>query len=430
MRKLAKPSVLLIITAAVLTLNTAPAAPTSAAVVPLGQQGCPSGQMVSTQNLVQDGSFAEAFEGAIRFETDLPPIERNTYPSDPLGGFSIQRGDVSYEHELIVGRSFPGDTSRDVPPSETFFYSNPSIRQDGSSFFVTGEGLLWRQTVTILPNRTYNFFAYFDNLLNPEKSAGNDPVIELRVDDDVTDDQPAMRAGEPIKVEKTPDQWVPIQYAFISGPSQTTATLEIWDVTGKYVDNPIYGDDFGMVGINLRQCAAALGIAKDVQIPTRINENAYDITYTLTVRNYSQGTEPITNLQVFDDLDQTFAGASGFELRAISGSESLTLDPAYTGRAPNTSMLAAGNYLAADTEVTITFTVRVALGSGPVGRGPFRNLATVTAEDDGVIITDISVPGTNPDPSDSENPKRDDNNQPTDVIIEASNIVLLPLVAR
>jgi hypothetical protein len=436
MLKLFSGLLLLAMTVFTVILGSAPAAPAHAGVIPRGQAGCTDGQVVGTQNLVQDGNFAEAYNGVIRFGSDLPARPRGIYPDDPKGGgYSIQKGPVSYNGGSLIGRPFAGDPAREAPASETYFYSNPYVKNDqyNSLFYLTGEGLLWSQTVTVTPDTTYNFYAYFDNIL-PANSAANDSVIELRVDDIAGDSTPGIAAGPAITVTKVPDFWMPIQYSFTTGVTQTKAILEIWDVTGKSVADPYYGTDFGMVGINLRQCAAAVGIAKAVSKPVVNANGTADLTYTITLRNYGNytgGTPPsVTNLQVTDDLATAFANAAGFTVRSITSTPNVTVNSAFTGISPNTRLLANGNSLPSGPTgvATITFTIRVTPGKSILGRGPFRNTAIVTATANGTTIEDSSVPGTNPDPSGNKNPKDSDENLPTEVSI--GSMIALPFIQR
>lgn len=427
MRKLTQRLLLPALALGLLAVALPSPMPARAAVTPLGQQGCPNGQAVATQNLVQDSDFAEAFQGTIRFVTDLPDRGPAVYPSDPAGGFSIQKGAVDYQAGTLIGRPFPGDPSREVLPSETYFYSNPYFNADGSQFFAgDGEGKLWGQTVAVTPGTTYNFYAYFDNILLPG-TAGNDPVIELRVDDP-DDGAGAVAAGLPITVTKEPDTWVPIQYAFQTGPAQTRATLEIWDVSGKFVVDPIFGSDFGMVGINLRQCASAIGLAKAVGEPIRNSDGSYDVTYTLTVRNYGQGAAPVTGLQVTDDLSRTFAYVGSYSVIAKSASANLSIEPAYTGVSPNTRLLTGADSLASGETATITFTVRMTPGRGLGGRGPFPNRAIVTANSGTATVEDDSAPGSNPDADGDNNPKED--SEDLDTVFHVGTVVGLPVIIR
>lgn len=429
MSRLIRRAVLLSAIAGILLAVLGSRNPAHAAITILGQTGCPTGQVVGGANLVVDGNFEEAFKGNILFETDLPNRGPGVYPDDGAGsglrgGFSIQKGNVIYDDGVIVGHVFPGDPSHEAAPSETYFYSNPLQSVTGEDFYFRGgkpsAGLLWKQTANVLPNTTYNFYAYFDNLLLPTNAA-NEPVIELRVDDPADAIAP-IAAGPPITISREIDTWILSQYAFKTGPLQNKVTLEIWDVVGLYSQNPTYGDDFGMVGVNLRQCASALGLAKSAEEPVRKSDGSYEVSYTLMARNY--GDSLITNLQVVDVLTQTFSTAASFDVIAKSTSPNVTLNPSFTGISPNTLLLAGTDTLDPGETATITFTVHVTPGKSLQGRGPFRNSAIVSGNAGTVRVEDDSFPGADPAPGSEpgqSNPKEYD--RPT-VVNLGTNIAI------
>jgi hypothetical protein len=380
------------------------AAPARAAVIPLGQNGCAAGTTVGGPNLIVNGDFSA---GATGFETDLPYRGPNVYPDGALGGYSILTGDVVFFNGGVVGKPFPGDPSREVPPSATYFYSNQSQNKDGSTPFT---GLLWRQTITgLLPDTSYNFYAYFDNLLTPV-TIGEDPLIELRVD--------GIPAGPPVDVPKAPDLWTPVQYSFRTQLGQTSVVLEVYSLreTG-------FGNDFGMASLNLRQCASAIGAAKQASEPVRNQDGSWTVEYLITVRNYGQSAVPLTNLQVRDDLATTYAGARSFTVVSVS-STTFTVNPAYNGRS-DTRLLAGSNQLAAGQSGTIRLVTRVV----PFSSLPFKNVAFATATAGSVEVEDDSAPGLDPDPDQNNNPKDPADDLPTTIQIPYYPL-LLPLVWR
>ena len=380
-----------------------------AQVTPLGQQGCASGTVVGGPNLVKNGDFAidAGPAGAILpqagFTSELPNRGAGVYPDDINGGgFSIQRGNVSYFNTAIIGRPFPGDQRRDVPATETYFYSNP--------FPARPFWRLWMQTVTgLAPNTTYNFFAYVDNLLRPDIE-GTNPQIELRVDDII--------AGPAVIVPSLPDAWIPIQFSFTTAANQTSAMLEIRDNA-----NNTNGDDFAITQINLKQCVSGLGIAKQAAEPVKVG-NAYDITYTITAKNFGVDPLPIKNLQINDNLAQVFAKAASFEVRSLQSSQ-LAVNPAYDGRT-DTQLLRGTDSLRAQQSAQLTLVVRLRVGTGLGGAGPFDNLADVSGIAGNVVVTDGSTPGTNPDPLNIGDPKSD--NTPTRTILGTT--AYLPYIGR
>ncbi|MBD0346129.1 MAG: hypothetical protein ICV63_15155, partial [Coleofasciculus sp. Co-bin14] len=160
-----------------------------------GTSGCPAGTRRG-QNLVRNGDFstlvgagtvAQPIPGnqitqvnpAAAFTSNLPYVGDRTYPEDPQGGLSIQTGRINYAGGIVIGRPFPGDPNNGTPPSNTYLYSNP-----GEASFPNP--VIWRQTVTgLAPNTSYNFIAYFYDLLAPQ-APGVAPRIRLRVTDPAT----------------------------------------------------------------------------------------------------------------------------------------------------------------------------------------------------------------------------------------------------
>lgn len=388
-----------------------PAYNSNAQITPLGQRGCARGTIVGGPNLVVNGDFSidpgpgPGIDPQAGFTNDLLNRGPNKYPDDGGGGgFSIQTGPQVYFGGLLQGRPFPGDTARNIAPSQTYFYSNP-VWNPGVK-----ELLLWRQQVQVVGGTTYNFFAYFDNLLVPESGAA-DPLIELRVD--------GIAAGPPIQVGESPDQWAPIEYAFTTRPEQQSVTLSIYDLAADS-----FGDDFGMTQINLKQCVSGLGVAKQAQFLGRNLDGSYGVEYKITLQNFGVDPEPLRSVQVTDDLTRTFTGASGFQVISVT-SPLLAVNPAYDGKT-TIELLGPNNFLAAQQSATIRIVVHVLAGTGPNGAGPFKNTAIASATAGNIAVTDPSSPGIQPDPNSSGDWKSGD--RPTEV--ELRGVVSLPLLHR
>jgi hypothetical protein len=380
-----------------------------AQITPRGQQGCLNGSVVGGPNLIVNSDFSL---GSVGFESDLPDRGPGVYPSDPEGGFSIQTGPVEHYGSTIVGRPFPGDPQREVAPSETYFYSNPN--QDKLGNPGPFKGVLWRQTVTnLLPSTTYNLFGYFDNLLIPTIQA-TAPKIELRVD--------GIAAGPPVVIEALPDIWVPIQFSFTTGPAQTSALIEIYDLA-----NDVQGDDFGMTQIVLKQCISALGLAKWASVPVNNKNGTYDIEYTITLRNLGADPFPLANLQVQDNLSLTFADAAAFQVISVQ-SDTLSVNPNYNG-VSDINLLTGTDSLPSRENRRLRLRVRVTAGTGEKGKGPFANSATASASAGSISVTDNSSPGLEPDPNGNGDPREAAEDVPTLTLLEPF-VVRLPLIRR
>ena len=144
--------------------------------------------------------------------------------------------------------------------------------------------------------------------------------------------------------------------------------------------------------------AATAGVAAPAGFPGQ-----FETTITLTLRNY--GDVELRSVQVTDVLTTTFPLPASYVVTAApvatvtvpgsGGTNALTGNAAFNGNTV-TSLLTAGNTLAAGATATITFTVRF----DPGGRtGPFDNTAATTATSPaGTEVADASVNGTDPDP--------------------------------
>lgn len=400
------------IAGSLLTSVTAPQ-PLRAQVQPQGQRGCANGTVVGGPNLVANGDFSidagpgPGVDPAAGFASGLVNRGPNTYPSEGIGGgFSIQRGKQTYYDGYIVGRPFPGDSQREVPPSETYFYSNP--------FNAGPEILLWEQEVSNLaPGTTYNFFAYLDNLVEPSLSGTVDPKIELRVD--------GLAAGPAVIVPQQPEAWLPIQFAFTTGANQNKVTLAIYDLANNNI-----GDDFAITQINLKQCASALGVAKSVGQLTKQADEVYDIPYTITVQNYGVDPAPVQNIQLTDDLQAAFARARSFSVVGLS-SDRFSVNSAYNGR-DDIQLLAAGNSIASGEKAAIQLVVRVQIGTSLADKGPYTNTAKVAGISGNVQIEDDSADGSIADVDGDGDPKDPSEDRPTPVVI--GGVVYLPIANR
>lgn len=387
----------LLMVAVIMVQALVPPQGASAEILDPGAGGCPISTIVGGDNLVQNGDFAQ---GAVGFTSGLSNRGHGVYPDDANGGgFSIQTGSVVYPpfeaNPYLYGRPFPGDPQRDVPPSNTYFYSNPS-----EANYLAGNGRvnLWTQVVAVAPNTTYNFFAYFDNLLDPVKSANGtaDPLIELRVNN--------LSVGTTM-VPKTPDRWVPIQFAFTTGNNVTSITLQIDSLT-----NSTFGDDFAMTQINLKQCVSGIGVAKYVFPPvaaTRNGEEGFQLEYWITFRNL--GANPVADIQAVDDLATVFASAEAWEVISLSSmSESgfavFNVNPSFDGQ-HDLELLAANQSLAPGQRARLRLVVWVQPPPGPV---VFRNVVNLVARSGNVTVTDVSMPGFDPDPNHNGDPKEED----------------------
>ncbi|HEY9088116.1 MAG TPA: sortase, partial [Anaerolineaceae bacterium] len=167
---------------------------------------------------------------------------------------------------------------------------------------------------------------------------------------------------------------------------------------------PVSGPD---EHIQTLPAAPALGVAKRlVGDPVEMTPGVYEVTYEILVRNY--GNLPISDLQVTDDLTDTFPAPSLFSVVSLV-SPTFTVNPAFNGAA-DTDLLSGADSLTVGASGSITLVVQVT----PAAGGPFDNTATASGETPSAVsVTDDSQNGTDPDPDGDGNPGN--NNTPTPV---------------
>ena len=161
-----------------------------------------------------------------------------------------------------------------------------------------------------------------------------------------------------------------------------------------------------------------IGAAKAVFSVADNGDCTQTVTYTLVVENL--GDVRLNNVQVTDDLADTFVGSAGFVVDNVS-SDIFTLNPAYTGSPPATSLLIGMDSLAIGQTGTITLTVTVT----PCTKlGPYFNQATATGiSPSGTSTIDLSDDGSDPDPDGDGNPNEPGENDPTPVTFTENPVI-------
>ncbi len=152
-----------------------------------------------------------------------------------------------------------------------------------------------------------------------------------------------------------------------------------------------------------------LGVAKALlNTPTNNGDGTYQATYTLTLTN--TGDVNIENLNVEEDLASVFAGADTYVVDAVTSS-TLTVNPAFTGLAPNQLLLTGVDTLNVAERAEIELIVTLTPGAN---LGPYQNLVTASGTTPaGAPINDDSSDGTEPDANGNGDPS--DDSSPTPV---------------
>jgi hypothetical protein len=154
-----------------------------------------------------------------------------------------------------------------------------------------------------------------------------------------------------------------------------------------------------------------IGIAKRIiGTPYNNNDGSYTLNYTLIVENL--GDVPLVNIQVTDDLSQTFNGALSFLVNSVN-STYFTINPMYNGSG-DINLLSGTDMLPFNGSETIDITVTVVPGTN---LGPYENTAIASGESiAGTYITDDSQDGAEVDPDNDGDPGNND--EPTVVTFE------------
>lgn len=193
------------------------------------------------------------------------------------------------------------------------------------------------------------------------------------------------------------------------------STQTVMDISNNGLDPAPAGSTSTTVRFDLPK--GLLGVAKSVGTPMMVDDGVYDIPYTITVAN--MGTVALKNVQVVDNLSQTFGHGALIVSNQISvsvtGTISIVVNPSYTGQGMITKMLVDSvSTLAVGGKAYLHFTVRVNVKNADLLT--FYNTAMATATTpDNVTVADASTAGTNDDPDNDLDPRN--NNQPTPIAL-------------
>jgi uncharacterized repeat protein (TIGR01451 family) len=385
----------------------------------------------------------------INFGSNLPYRGDAVYPTDPIGGISIQ--DEQFNGGAIPGAPAGVVSGRGVTAAEaaqvgvgtgaisTYLYSNPNLNTAGIPTTIPPQPpgfpppVIWSQTIAVAPTTVYNFKALFFNLLLPN-TPGLNPSIRLRVGPSNVQTPIALVVGNGAPIPGFPgianirQAWIPVQFSFVTSPGQTTALLQIVSETQN-----VSGDDFGMTAVGVRECVPNIGVAKQAGTPVPTANDTFTIPYTVRVRNFappSGAPDPyaLNNVQLTEDLTTTFANATIISVTDLQ-SPTLVVNAGFNGTTEQRLLQPGANTLGAGVEATVTFNVTIRPGTGPNGQGPFENVVIATANtDSGVQVSDRSNDGVNPDPDNDGNPNNNDN--PTLVSLSPSGRANVVLVKR
>jgi subtilisin-like proprotein convertase family protein len=161
---------------------------------------------------------------------------------------------------------------------------------------------------------------------------------------------------------------------------------------------------------------ATLGLAKRIVSLNNNSDGTATVTYEINVENFSD--LDIDSIQVSDELANTFAPCSMFEILAIT-SDDFTVNGNYNG-VTDTLLLIGDDVLQANDKGAILFTVNI---GGCMGdNGPYFNQAYGTGvSPGGEDVFDVSQEGSDPDPDGDGDPSN--NSDGTETMFEFTSFI-------
>ena len=181
-----------------------------------------------------------------------------------------------------------------------------------------------------------------------------------------------------------------------------------YTVTGDNGFGCISTNTFVLTVVTCTVPSNVLGMTKAVGTPTFVNNNAYNVTYTIVATNAS--TVDLTNFSIIDNLNSTFPLPSTFSVISAplitSMNSSLTINPIFNGTTQNDLLIPLTSTLVASKKDTIVFTVQI----NPNGVfGPYYNSAIGFGNDNlGTLVSDSSNTGFGWDPDLDGDPTNND----------------------
>jgi gliding motility-associated-like protein len=176
----------------------------------------------------------------------------------------------------------------------------------------------------------------------------------------------------------------------LANPTGTIAyTVRFFDVEGCTKDTT-----YILVPVDCE--IRTLGLAKSASLPSLNEDGSYNVTYTISARNYD--ISPFTALEIKDDLTGVFGAPASFTVitpPAMITSGTLGLNNGYDGKL-QTSLTNTTSALAVNATESFSFTIRVA---APLFFVPYYNSATGTAKNGiSATVRDTSNAGTDTSP--------------------------------
>jgi gliding motility-associated-like protein len=183
----------------------------------------------------------------------------------------------------------------------------------------------------------------------------------------------------------------------------TPYTIRVFSTNGCFKDTTVFLTPTNCSTVS----ATVLGMTKAASTPTFVNNNAYNVTYTVVATNAS--SIDLTGFSIIDNLNNTFPLPTTYSVISTpvvtSLNSSLSVNSSYNGASQNDMLIPATSTLAAGRKDTIVFTVQI----NPNGFfGPFNNSAIGFGFDGTTTVSDSSNTGFAWDPDNDGDPTNND----------------------
>lgn len=168
-----------------------------------------------------------------------------------------------------------------------------------------------------------------------------------------------------------------------------------------------------LLTVNNCSVVVPIGLAKKATVIKNDNFIDYYVELSFVIKNYA--TYPVYNVQINDNLANTFPAPSTFTVvpPPVSINSIVTVNPSFTGQGSTTDLLIAGSSSLAPGQ---SDTIKVIVKFTPNGIVSFTNIAIATAGNlpsGGYVGSDVSTDGNDPDPNGNGNPSDPGEGVPT-----------------
>ena len=356
-----------------------------------------------------DGNANEPGENdptPVNFSGQFPAIgvAKNATSTTPLGGGRFQ---VTYD--LLVANV------GEVPLSDVKLLENLNDTFGAGNFTVVN---VTSPTLTLNPNYNGNNVT---NLLGEGNNlnVGENAMVQLVVD--VTPPDLNRDYNNQVQATGLSPNGTSVDDFSDNGVPTDPDSLDPNPGGGNTANGPGENDETPVTFTNTPE-NPGIGVAKSAGAVQDNGDGTFTIPYTIVVENL--GNTTLTDVQVTDNLfgnnRSAFAGTQNVRIDNLSVTGALSqVNQSFDGN-NDQNLLSGTQSLSPNQTATITLNVIITPGNN---LGPFENSAVAQGNRNGRIVSDGSIPGTNPDPDGDGNPGND--NQPTPISFGEPNLRLV-----